>query len=109
MKNNFVRFLLIFLLLISSISCKKKEHPFTNLSLDDCALWALSSQNETIQDAAAKEFSPLKLKYCNLFDILSDVIDKHLSGLTCEHSIDGIKELNSILHYQMNLKTKNLV
>ena len=72
MKNNFVRFLLIFLLLISSISCKRKEHPFANLSLDDCALWALSSQNETIQDAAAKEFSPLKLKYCNLFDILGD-------------------------------------
>ena len=63
---------IIFLLLINSISCKKNEHTFANLSLDDCALWALSSQNETIQDAAAKEFSPLKLKYCNLFDILGD-------------------------------------
>ena len=72
MKNKFLKLFIIFLLLINSISCKKKEHPFANLSLDDCALWALSSQNETIQDAAAKEFSPLKLKYCNLFDILGD-------------------------------------
>lgn len=72
MKNKISRLLIFFLLLLCFISCKKKEHPFENLSLDDCALWSLSSQNETIQDAKDKDFSPLKLEYCNLFDILGD-------------------------------------
>ena len=84
MKNKFFKLFIIFLLLVNSISCKKKEYPFANLSLDDCALWALSSQNETIQDAAAKEFSPLKLKYCNLFELLGDdgsiVVTDNITG-----------------------------
>ena len=29
----------------------------------------------------------------SIFDIIYDVIEKHISGLECEHSIDGIKEL----------------
>lgn len=29
----------------------------------------------------------------SIFDIIYDVIEKHMSGLECEHSMDGIKEL----------------
>ena len=29
----------------------------------------------------------------SIFDIIYDIVDKHLKGLECEHSIDGIKEL----------------
>ena len=72
MKNKFIKILIIFLLLICSISCKKRELPYANLSLDDCAMWALSSQDETIHDAVNKHFSPLKLEYSNLFELLGD-------------------------------------
>lgn len=29
----------------------------------------------------------------SIFDVMYDIINKHLKGLECEHSIDGIKEL----------------
>lgn len=29
----------------------------------------------------------------SIFDIIYDIVDKHMNGLTCEHSVDGIKEL----------------